>query len=112
MRNTTQRTQAALLGAKRLKQKQVKRRRQAMVAGCYAASLCVVVVLAGVIASVSGTALDSNAVTGYEGSMFASASVHGYIAIASISFILGVCATVFCALIRKKNQEEGDDVDD
>lgn len=110
MRNTDQRTKAALLGARRLQQKQAKRRLQAVMAGCYAMSISIVVTLTCVIASFDGTALKTSTYDPagvYAGSLFVD-SFFGYITVAAFSFILGVCATVLCVLLHRKYQEEGE----
>lgn len=103
MRNTDERVQAALLGAKRIRQ---KRQLRAITAGSVALSLCLIVVLSCTLPTLVGGTVDAGATSGLSASLFASAQALSYIIIGMLSFLLGISVTILCVLLRKKQQED------
>ncbi len=106
MRNTDERVQAALLGAKKLKQ---KRKRQTITASLTALSVCLIVVLSCLMPTMVDYGGNGSMTGEFTASVFANAQSLGYIAIGVLSFVLGVCVTMICLLLHKKGENHADD---
>ena len=80
-----------------------KRKRQAYLAGTASAALCLVLVilLAAQMPRLVPVSVEAPAGPGMSGSMFAANGALGYIVIALVAFVLGVCVTVFCFRLKK-----------
>lgn len=106
MRNTDERVKAALLGAKRMRQKQQLR---AITAGSVALSMCLIVVLSCLMPTTLDYVQNDGMAGEFTASVFANSQSLGYIAIGILSFVLGVCVTMVCLLLHKKGANRDDD---
>lgn len=108
MRNTSQRVQAALQGAKKIKQKRRQRSIQIILTGV---SLCLVLLISTLLPTLAPTLGEpqSTSTTDFAASIFVGSPALPYILVGLLSFALGILFTLLCVLTRKKGRELGDD---
>ena len=105
MRTNEERIAAMHRRAAELKIEQ--RRRQARFAGATGVALCLALVILlalwmpGASAAVTGSSMPA----GMSASIFAGSGALGYLVVAIVAFLLGVCVTVFCVRLRKWRDE-------
>lgn len=106
MRNTEQRVNAALRGAKKRKKQQKQRRLQGLM-GCIC--LCLMVMTVTLVPRLVENESIATSSPQFAASIFVSSHSLHYIIIGLISFALGVAFTLLCVYTRKKNGEDRDD---
>ena len=91
--------------------KRARRMRQTRILGGSAAvlALALIVLLAAVMPAFQGHWTPDTSTM--QASALADSGMLGYAVVGIVAFLLGVSVTVFCVLLRKQNDEEGQDRD-
>lgn len=112
MRSTDERVAAVERRVKELARQ--KKQRQSRYIGLSAASACLLVVVgmgAAMPGIMAGLSQGNYTNTGMMASIFYEGGALGYVLIGLLAFALGVCLTVLCVLLRRKNQRDKEDDD-
>lgn len=106
MRSDKERVAAVRRRAAELKRQRRVRQGTLLTGCCGAASLALIVGLAGFMPDALRTAEDGYADFETAGSIFSTSPALGYIAIGLLAFALGVCVTILCFRIRALSGED------
>ncbi|HPD01563.1 MAG TPA: DUF4179 domain-containing protein [Acetivibrio sp.] len=110
MRNTDERLAAVKRRVEELEQKKRQLRYRYIAMSAVAACLVIIIgmgfAMPGIIAGLYGRDYSN---TGMMASIFYEGKVLGYVLIGILSFVLGVCLTVLCFLLRPEKQRDKED---
>lgn len=113
MRSTDERVAAVENRVKELERQ--KKQRHSRTIGLSAAAVCLLIVIGmgaampGVMASLSQGDYTN---TGMMASVFYEGGALGYVLIGLLAFALGVCLTILCVLLHRRNQRDKEDGND
>lgn len=103
MRDTNERIKAVKRRAKEIKQ---KRKERIVTVFSVCACLCWILGASFAMPGFMKSVTDGTYQLSMSGSIFNNSGALGYILIGVLAFALGVCVTVLCVLIRRKNKED------